>query len=85
MSKEHFGLEDSGVGDDDRIRLSPAAFPLLVPEASASVFSAVMNLLVELRENSVPPLAQPVPERPGWFSTPLARDIGIADRGDGPP
>ncbi|MEU7154635.1 hypothetical protein AB0B15_42520 [Streptomyces sp. NPDC045456] len=37
------------------------------------------NLLAELRATPVPPLAQPIPGRPGWYSTPLARDIGIAE------
>ncbi|MFI5621473.1 hypothetical protein [Streptomyces sp. NPDC051567] len=70
---------DGGEEDGDRVRLSPAVHPLLAPDVSASVFSAVMNLLVELRGVPVPPLAQPVPGRPGWYSVPLARDIGLAE------
>ncbi|MFH8411166.1 hypothetical protein ACH4FX_41315 [Streptomyces sp. NPDC018019] len=46
---------------EDRIRLSPAVLPLLGPAVSASVFSAVANLLAELRATPVPPLAQPRP------------------------
>ncbi|MEU3356128.1 hypothetical protein [Streptomyces sp. NPDC037389] len=79
MSDEHHEWEDDGEAEDDRIQLSPAVFPLLAPEVSASVFSAVMNLMVELREHPVPALAHPVPGRPGWFSIPLARDIGLAE------
>ncbi|MEU2856013.1 hypothetical protein [Streptomyces syringium] len=78
MSDE-YNKQDDGEGEDDRIQLSPAALPLLSPEVSASVFSAVMNLMVELRDHPVPPLAQPVPGRPGWFSAPLARDAGLAE------
>ncbi|MFH8753409.1 hypothetical protein ACH4GK_37885 [Streptomyces rimosus] len=65
--------------DGDRIRLSPAVLVLLGPALSANVLSAVANLLAELRAAPVPPLAQPVPGRPGWYSAPLARDIGIAE------
>ncbi|MFK8851395.1 hypothetical protein [Streptomyces sp. Ac-502] len=54
-----------GEEDGDRIRLSPAVLPLLGPALSASVSSAVTNLLAELRATPVPPLAQPVPGRPG--------------------
>ncbi|CAM5528128.1 MULTISPECIES: hypothetical protein [Streptomyces] len=68
-----------GEEDGDRIRLSPAVLVLLGPALSASVFSAVTNLLAELRATPVPPLAQPVPGRPGWYSAPLARDIGLAE------
>jgi hypothetical protein len=71
----HGGEEE----DEDRIRLSPAVYPLLDPEVPASVFSAVVNLLVELRVSPVPPLAQPVPGRPGWYSAPLSRDVGLAE------
>lgn len=38
--------------DGDRIRLSPAVYPLLAPDMSASVLSAVMNLLVERSSSS---------------------------------
>lgn len=78
MNDDHLepdGDEDGG----DRIRLSPAIYPLLAPNVSASVFSAVVSLLVELRENPVPALAHPVPGQPGWYSTPLSRDIGLAE------
>ncbi|MFJ5677709.1 hypothetical protein [Streptomyces sp. NPDC093097] len=78
MIDDQLGPDEEDEGED-RIRLSPAVYPLLGPDASPSVFSAVANLLVELRANPVPPLAQPVPSRPGWFSTPLARDIGLAE------
>lgn len=74
MSQDHPG-QDGEEEDEDRIRLSPAVYPLLNPDVSASVFSAVVNLLVEL----VPPLAQPVPGRPGWYSAPLSRDVGLAE------
>lgn len=78
MSDDH--LEpDADEDGPDRISLSPAIYPLLAPNVSASVFSAVVSLLVELRENPVPPLAQPVPGQPGWYSTPLSRDIGLAE------
>ncbi|MEV4975972.1 hypothetical protein [Streptomyces scopuliridis] len=78
MSDGHPGPDGEEEGED-RIRLSPAVHPLLDPDVSASVFSAVVNLLVELRVNPVPPLAQPVPGRPGWYSAPLARDVGLAE------
>ncbi|MFE0043699.1 hypothetical protein [Streptomyces albireticuli] len=78
MSDEHAQWEQDGE-EEDRIQLAPAVFPLLAPDVSASVFSAVMNLMAELREHPVPPLAHPVPGRPGWFSVPLARDIGLAE------
>ncbi|MEV0281686.1 hypothetical protein AB0I22_35605 [Streptomyces sp. NPDC050610] len=77
MSDESPGCGDEG--EEDCIRLAPAVFPLLAPDVSASVFSAVVNLLAELRVDAVPPLAQPVPGRPGWYSAPLARDIGLAE------
>lgn len=79
MSDEHHGQHDQGEDGEDRIRLSPAVLPLLAPDVSASVFSAVVNLLTELRTDPFPPLAQPVPRRPGWYSTPLARDIGLCE------
>ncbi|MFI9081626.1 hypothetical protein ACIGW8_35055 [Streptomyces sioyaensis] len=78
MSDDYFGPDEEDEGED-RIRLSPVVYPLLGIEASPSVFSAVANLLVELRGNPVPPLAQPVPGRPDWFSVPLARDVGLAE------
>ncbi|MEV5950407.1 hypothetical protein [Streptomyces sp. NPDC051993] len=78
MSDERPGPNGEEDGED-RIRLSPAVYPLLAPDVSASVFSAVVNLLVELRDSPVPQLAQPVPGQPGWYSTPLSRDVGIAE------
>jgi hypothetical protein len=78
LSDKHDG-HDGDEESEDRIRLSPAVYPLLAPDMSASVFSAVVNLLVELRVDPVPALAQPVPGRPGWYSAPLSRDVGLAE------
>ncbi|MFF7455291.1 hypothetical protein [Kitasatospora sp. NPDC008115] len=76
--------------DDDPITLSPAVEELLGdPGTPADVFSAVVALIVELRENPFPHLSMPVPGRPGMHSAPLRRDLGLmeyaVDEGQEPP
>ncbi|WP_031077724.1 hypothetical protein [Streptomyces sp. NRRL WC-3742] len=66
--------------EDDPITLSPAVEEFLAdPATPADVFSAFVAFLVDLRENPLPHLSMPVPGRPGMYSAPLRRDLGLVE------
>lgn len=78
MSYDNFG--DNADDLDDPLTLSPAVQDLLADVTTpADVYSAVVAFLVDVREHPFPDLAMPVPGRPGMYSAPLRRDVGLVE------